>query len=54
MLQGFTPWLVCIGAFAVPIATFALGIYIGKRGYSIQITRNAPGGQEEEDVYGLG
>ena len=50
-MDGATPWLICTGAFMVPIVTFALGLYIGRNGlpYTVEIKKR----DHEPDV-GLG
>lgn len=53
-MQGATPWMICSGAFLVPIITFAIGFYIGRNGlpYSIRIERRQA--EEPEVGYGQG
>jgi hypothetical protein len=56
-MQGGTPWLICTGVFLMPVITFALGLYIGKRGLPIEIEvrRRDRTQQAERDMgYGQG
>lgn len=51
-MEGATPWLICGSVSLLPLITFALGLYIGRKGlpYEIEIRRR----ERPEDQVGYG